>query len=65
MGTRFADGDSGVSDEAWAAAREHYDDDQLAALLYLVAMMNATNRLLVITRMKGGSYVPGTFAAAR
>ncbi|MFE9325382.1 carboxymuconolactone decarboxylase family protein [Nocardia sp. NPDC052278] len=60
-GTRLADANHGVSDETWAQVRKHYDDDQLAALVYLVAMINASNRLLVITQTKGGSYVPGTF----
>jgi AhpD family alkylhydroperoxidase len=60
-GTRLADAHHGVSDETWAQVRKHYDDDQIAALVYLVAMINAANRLLVITRTKGGSYVPGTF----
>ncbi|UYM07057.1 carboxymuconolactone decarboxylase family protein [Solicola gregarius] len=62
-GTRFADADTGVSDETWAAVREHYDDEQLTALVYVVAMINAANRLLVTTRTKGGAYEPGTFAA--
>lgn len=61
-GTRLADAHQGVSDETWAQVREHYDDDQVAALVYLVAMINAANRLLVITRTKGGSYEPGTFS---
>ena len=60
-GTRLADAHQGVSDETWALVRKHYDDDQLAALVYLVAMINAANRLLVITRTKGGSYETGTF----
>ena len=60
-GTRLADAHQGVSDEIWTQVREHYDDDQIAALVYLVAMINAANRLLVITRTKGGSYEPGTF----
>ncbi|MFI6772910.1 carboxymuconolactone decarboxylase family protein [Nocardia sp. NPDC050412] len=60
-GTRLADANLGVSDETWAQVREHYDDNQIAALVYLVAMINAANRLLVITQTKGGSYVPGTF----
>ncbi|WP_040691159.1 carboxymuconolactone decarboxylase family protein [Nocardia vinacea] len=60
-GTRLADANRGVSDETWAQVRKHYDDDQIAALVYLVAMINAANRLLVITQTKGGSYVPGTF----
>lgn len=43
--------------------REHYDDDQIAALVYLVAMINAANRLGVILHQKGGSYEAGMFAA--
>jgi AhpD family alkylhydroperoxidase len=62
-GTRLADAARGVSDETWALVREHYDDDQIAALVYLVAMINAANRLLVITETKGGSYRAGTFDA--
>ncbi|WP_433715725.1 carboxymuconolactone decarboxylase family protein [Nocardia sp. CA-084685] len=61
QGTRLADANLGVSDETWAQVRKHYDDDQIAALVYLVAMINAANRLLVITQTKGGSYMPGTF----
>jgi AhpD family alkylhydroperoxidase len=60
-GTRLADAHTGVSDETWALVREHYDDDQVAALVYVVAMINAANRLLVITKTKGGAYEPGTF----
>lgn len=61
--TRIADG-GGVSEEVWQQVRKHYDDDQIAALVYLVAMINAANRLGVITRTKGGSYEPGAFASA-
>ena len=61
-GTRLADAHQGVSDETWALVRKHYDDDQIAALVYLVAMINAANRLLVITHTLGGSYEPGTFS---
>ncbi|MGW6336051.1 carboxymuconolactone decarboxylase family protein [Nocardia rhamnosiphila] len=60
-GTRLADAHHGVSDRTWALVRKHYDDDQIAALVYLVAMINAANRLLVITETKGGSYQAGTF----
>ncbi|MGH3586410.1 MAG: carboxymuconolactone decarboxylase family protein [Pseudonocardia sp.] len=62
-GTRLGDAHQGVSDETWSQVRKHYDDDQIAALVYVVAMINAANRLLVITRTKGGSYEPGTFAS--
>jgi AhpD family alkylhydroperoxidase len=63
-GTRLADAHQGVSDETWAQVRKHYDDDQTAALVCLVALINAANRLAVITHQKGGSYEPGMFAAA-
>jgi AhpD family alkylhydroperoxidase len=62
-GTRLADAHQGVSDETWAQVREHYDDDQVAALVSLVAQINAANRLGVILRNPGGSYEPGMFAS--
>src|SRR5262249_48169899 len=62
-GTRLADASHGVSDETWAQVRKHYDDDQIAALVSLVAMVNAANRLGVIVRQQGGSYEPGMFAS--
>jgi len=63
-GTRLADASTGVSDETWARVREHYNDDQIAALIALVAMINAANRLAVIVHQRGGAYQPGAFAAA-
>ena len=60
-GTRLADAGQGVSDETWAQVRKHYDDDQIAAIVCLVAMINAANRLAVIVHQKGGSYEPGMF----
>ena len=62
-GTRLADTSPGVSDETWAQVRKHYDDDQLAALVSLVAMMNASTRLSVILNYEGGSYEPGMFSS--
>jgi AhpD family alkylhydroperoxidase len=62
-GTRLADACQGVSDETWAQVRNHYDDDQIAALVCLVAMINAANRLAVIVHQQGGSYEPGMLAA--
>jgi AhpD family alkylhydroperoxidase len=61
--TRLADAGQGVSDETWALVRKHYDDDQLAALITIVSMINAANRLAVITHQKGGSYEVGMFGA--
>lgn len=60
QGTRLADG-GGVTDEAWAAAAEHYDDAQLLALVGQIAVINAFNRVNVILRVPGGNYQPGTF----
>ncbi len=62
-GTRLADAHHGVSDETWAQVRKHYDDDQIAALVCLVALINAANRMNVIVRNPGGSYEPGMFAS--
>ncbi|MGW8062839.1 carboxymuconolactone decarboxylase family protein [Streptomyces ziwulingensis] len=60
QGTRLADG-GGVTDEAWANAAEHYDEDQLAALVTLIAVINLYNRLNAITRQPSGDYEPGMF----
>jgi AhpD family alkylhydroperoxidase len=62
-GTRLADAYTGVSDETWDLVRKHYDDDQTIALVALVAMINAANRLAVIVHQQGGSYEPGMFAS--
>ncbi|MEU5077861.1 MULTISPECIES: carboxymuconolactone decarboxylase family protein [Streptomyces] len=60
-GTRLADAHQGVSDATWREVREHYDDEQTTALVYLVAVINAANRLGVIAHHQGGSYEPGMF----
>ncbi|TDD15502.1 carboxymuconolactone decarboxylase family protein [Nonomuraea diastatica] len=62
-GTRLGDAHRGVSDETWTEARKHYDDDQIGALVCVVAMINASTRMNVIVRNPGGSYEPGMFAA--
>jgi AhpD family alkylhydroperoxidase len=59
-GTRLADG-SGISDETWARAAEHHDEEQLAALVALIAVINTYNRLNVITQQPAGDYQPGQF----
>jgi AhpD family alkylhydroperoxidase len=62
-GTRLADASCGASDETWAQVRKHHDDDQIAALVCLIAMTNAANRLGVILRQKGGTYEAGMVAS--
>ncbi|QDQ15652.1 carboxymuconolactone decarboxylase family protein [Streptomyces spectabilis] len=61
QGTRIADAAGGVTDEAWANAAKHYDEDQLAALVAEIAVINAFNRLNVITANPGGDYQVGQF----
>jgi AhpD family alkylhydroperoxidase len=60
-GTRIADAAGGVSDEVWENAAKHYNEDELAALISLIAVMNTFNRMNVIVRQPAGDYVPGQF----
>jgi AhpD family alkylhydroperoxidase len=59
-GTRLADG-TGVPDEVWENAAKHYDEEQLLALVSLIAVINAFNRLNVMTQQPAGDYVVGQF----
>ena len=61
QGTRIADAAGGVTDEVWANAAKHYDDDQLVALVGAIALINAYNRMNVIIRQPAGDYPPGQF----
>ncbi|MFF1376827.1 carboxymuconolactone decarboxylase family protein [Streptomyces sp. NPDC058308] len=61
QGTRLADAGTGVTDEAWANAAKHYDEEQLAALVAQIAVINAFNRGNVMTRQPAGDYEPGQF----
>jgi AhpD family alkylhydroperoxidase len=61
QGTRIADAAGGVTDEAWENAAKHYDEDQLAALVSIIAVINAYNRLNVLVQQPAGDYVPGMF----
>lgn len=63
-GTRIADAGEGVSDETWTLATKHYTEDELVALVTVIAMINASNRLAVILNQQGGSYTAGLFAEA-
>ncbi|WP_369390187.1 carboxymuconolactone decarboxylase family protein [Streptomyces sp. CG1] len=61
QGTRIADAAGGVPDEVWANAAKHYDEEQLAALVSLIALINAYNRINVIVQQPAGDYQPGMF----
>ncbi|WP_432193857.1 carboxymuconolactone decarboxylase family protein [Streptomyces sp. bgisy027] len=61
-GTRIADAAGGVPDDVWENAAKHYDEEQLGALVSLIALINAFNRMNVIVQQPAGSYQPGQFA---
>ncbi|GHH30706.1 carboxymuconolactone decarboxylase family protein [Streptomyces lanatus] len=61
-GTRIADAAGGVPDDVWENAAKHYDEEQLGALVTLIALINAFNRMNVIVQQPAGSYQPGQFA---
>ncbi|MEU3842986.1 carboxymuconolactone decarboxylase family protein [Streptomyces sp. NPDC028635] len=60
-GTRIADAAGGVSEQVWANAAQHYDEEQLGALVGLIALINAYNRANVLVRQPAGGYEPGMF----
>jgi AhpD family alkylhydroperoxidase len=62
QGTRIADAAGGVSDEVWANAAKHYDEEQLTALVALIALINAYNRMNVIVQQPAGDYQVGQFS---
>ncbi|MET8949628.1 MULTISPECIES: carboxymuconolactone decarboxylase family protein [unclassified Streptomyces] len=61
QGTRVADAAGGVPDEVWANAAKYYDEDQLAALVGIIALINAYNRINVLVQQPAGDYQPGQF----
>jgi AhpD family alkylhydroperoxidase len=61
QGTRICDGAGGITDEAWAEAAGHYDEEQLSALVCFISLINSSNRFGVINRTPGGDYKPGDF----
>lgn len=62
QGTRIADAAGGVTDEAWTNAAKHYDEEQLVALVAIIALINTFNRMNVILQQPAGDYRPGQFA---
>lgn len=61
QGTRIADAAGGVGDEVWANAAKHYDEEQLAALVCAIALINTYNRMNVMVQQPAGAYQPGMF----
>ena len=57
--TRLADRPDAVSDELWEEVSRHYDEQQLAGLVLLIASMNAWNRINAVTRQVSGAWIGG------
>jgi len=55
--TRLADRPDPVPDEVWDEAARHYDEPQLAALVLMIAAINAWNRINATTRQISGDWV--------
>ncbi|WP_034262336.1 carboxymuconolactone decarboxylase family protein [Actinospica robiniae] len=62
QGTRVADAAGGVTDAAWENAALHYDEEQLAALVATISLINAFNRGNLIIRQPAGGYRAGRHA---
>ncbi|MFG1681486.1 hypothetical protein ACGFNP_15095 [Nonomuraea sp. NPDC049269] len=54
--TRLADHAAAVSDEAWNKAADHFDEQQLASILLMIAVTNLFNRLNAPIRQVAGSW---------
>lgn len=53
--TRLADRPDAVTDEIWAAAAEHFDEQQLAAIILMIGLTNLFNRLNTTVRAPAGA----------
>ena len=62
--TRLADRPDAVPDELWDEVARHYDEQQLAGLVLLIASMNAWNRINAVTRQISGAWI-GDWLAGR
>ncbi|WAZ22024.1 carboxymuconolactone decarboxylase family protein [Streptomyces cinnabarinus] len=61
QGTRIADAAGGVPAEVWENAAKHYDEEQLGALVAIIALINTYNRVNVMLQQPAGDYVVGMF----
>jgi AhpD family alkylhydroperoxidase len=55
--TRLGDGER-VGQDIWQAAREEYNDTELAALLYLVGLINVWNRINIAVELPSEHTLP-------
>ena len=55
--TRVADRSDPVPDGLWNEAAQHFDERELAALTFSIALTNAMNRLNITTRQVAGEWL--------
>jgi alkylhydroperoxidase family enzyme len=55
--TRLGDGQR-VDDAIWLAAREKFTDDELAALLFVIGLINVWNRINVAVELPSDHQLP-------
>ncbi|WP_433157129.1 carboxymuconolactone decarboxylase family protein [Kribbella sp. CA-247076] len=53
--TRLADRPGAVTDEIWADAAEHFDENQLAAIILMIGLTNLFNRINTTVREPAGA----------
>lgn len=58
--TRLDDGH--VPDAVWVRVSQHFDEDELAQLVFAIAAINTWNRLSITSRTQPGHYSPGMFS---
>ncbi|MGP4113321.1 carboxymuconolactone decarboxylase family protein [Streptomyces sp. 4N509B] len=61
QGTRLAGAAGGITHEAWADAAKHHDENELAALASLIAVINAFNHPAATAARPTGSQRPDRF----
>jgi len=54
--TRMADRSDPVPDAVWDAAAEHYNEEQLAGIVLMIAVTNLFNRLNATTKQIAGAW---------
>jgi AhpD family alkylhydroperoxidase len=54
--TRLADHPDAVTDEIWAQAAEHFDEQALSALVSMIALTNFFNRVNTTLKVQPGSW---------
>jgi AhpD family alkylhydroperoxidase len=59
--TRMADS-AGVPEDVWLNVSKHFDEEQLAALVFVIAIIQFYNRMNVVTQQPAGDYEVGMWS---